>query len=91
MISVVTGPEVVTGSTRLKAVKLKNAGGVLAQALYEMQLEKSESALQITASTDSIRPRKLAVCIDGGGTKCAVAVADEDGNIGRGEAGACNL
>jgi N-acetylglucosamine kinase-like BadF-type ATPase len=29
--------------------------------------------------------------IDGGGTKCAVAVANEAGEIGKGEAGACNV
>jgi N-acetylmuramic acid 6-phosphate etherase len=40
---------------------------------------------------DNSKPERLVLCIDGGGTKCAVAVANEAWEIGKGEAGPCNV
>lgn len=38
------------------------------------------------------REKRLVLCVDGGGTKCAAVVADQTGAVlGRGEAGPCNM
>ncbi|KAF8861273.1 SIS domain-containing protein [Acephala macrosclerotiorum] len=71
---------------------LEQAGGVLSTALQTINATASN-----TISNGKIKSRnsasegKLAVCIDGGGSKRAVALSDEAGNIGRGEAGPCNV
>ncbi|KAF7518301.1 hypothetical protein PCG10_000541 [Penicillium crustosum] len=60
------------------------AGGVLANALAAI----SKPIQQKPTSTAT---QKFALCIDGGGTKCAAAVADGTKVVGRGSAGPCNL
>ncbi|OOQ90617.1 putative glucokinase regulator family protein [Penicillium brasilianum] len=64
---------------------LDSAGGVLAAALDEA-----------CPSTQTVSPndnysKRFALCIDGGGTKCAAAIADIAGNMSHGYAGPCNL
>ncbi|KAJ9484112.1 hypothetical protein VN97_g9274 [Penicillium thymicola] len=59
------------------------AGGVLANALAA--ISKLEQKPKSTAT------QKFALCIDGGGTKCAAAVADGAKIVGQGFAGPCNL
>lgn len=62
---------------------LQNAGEILTKAL--------------DVEVPDVRPvsnelvRKFALCIDGGGTKCAAVVADAAGYTTRGYAGPCNL
>lgn len=60
------------------------AGGVLANALAAI----SKPMEQKPTSTAT---QKFALCIDGGGTKCAAAVADGAKIVGQGFAGPCNL
>ena len=77
---------------------LDSAGGVLSRALESAQNNTSYNMPQshgVNANTrvraqNGLQEAKLKVCIDGGGTKCAIAITDETGKIGRGEAGACN-
>ena len=60
------------------------AGGVLANALAAIS-KPIEQKPTITPT------KKFALCIDGGGTKCAAAVADGPNVVGQGSAGPCNL
>ncbi|KAJ5513734.1 hypothetical protein N7463_003286 [Penicillium fimorum] len=60
------------------------ADGVLANALAA--ISKPIEQKPTTAPT-----RKFALCIDGGGTKCAAAVANGTNVVGQGSAGPCNL
>ncbi|KXG48479.1 ATPase, BadF/BadG/BcrA/BcrD type [Penicillium griseofulvum] len=60
------------------------AAGVLANALAAI----SEPIEPKPTSTPT---KKFALCIDGGGTKCAAVVADEANVVGQGSAGPCNL
>ncbi len=61
------------------------AGGVLAQALASVSkpIEQKPATTNLT--------RKFVLCIDGGGTKCAAAVAEGTNIVGQGSAGPCNL
>ena len=71
---------------------LKQAGGVLSTALQILNTTASNNISNgISTPRNTAPKRKLAVCIDGGGSKCAVALSDEAGNIGRGESGPCNV
>ena len=72
---------------------LERAGGVLPKALQDRQA-KVISAEKINGTqtiNDDSKPGRFVLCIDGGGTKCAIAVANEAGEIGKGEAGPCNV
>ncbi|CAI7647170.1 unnamed protein product [Penicillium pancosmium] len=62
---------------------LQNAGEILAKAL--------DVAVPDARPVSNELVRKFALCIDGGGTKCAAVVADAAGNTTRGYAGPCNL
>jgi N-acetylmuramic acid 6-phosphate etherase len=78
------------------ARRLQDAGGVLKAALKACEDEHSSKTPDSSQTCDENieRPKQssgLAVCIDGGGSKCAIAVADSAGNIGRAEGGSCNL
>jgi N-acetylmuramic acid 6-phosphate etherase len=64
---------------------LDSAGGVLAGALDRACLSTQP------LSPNTILSRRFTLCIDGGGTKCAAAIADGSGSISHGIAGACNL
>ena len=75
--------------------RLESAGGILSKALQMLHQDTREDSKSdgkdVSENGQSELPKgNLSVCIDGGGTKCAVAVADEAGNTVRGEAGACN-
>ncbi|THC89484.1 hypothetical protein EYZ11_011068 [Aspergillus tanneri] len=62
---------------------LESANGVLAKAL-----KKSTTQTE----NDYINGRQFALCIDGGGSKCAAVIIDQTGTIiGRGRSGPCNL
>lgn len=63
---------------------LESAGGVLATALDGAQPTQSLSPSHELS-------RRFVLCIDGGGTKCAVVVADPTGLVSHGYAGPCNL
>lgn len=63
--------------------KLRSAGGILSNAL--------ELAVPNAQSVSNELSRKFALCIDGGGTKCAAVVVDAAGNTSHGYAGPCNL
>lgn len=60
------------------------AGGVLANALAAI-------SKPIEQKPTSTATQRFALCIDGGGTKCAAAVADGTKIVGQGSAGPCNL
>lgn len=62
---------------------LQSAGGILSKAL--------DGVVQHVPLVSNELSRKLVLCIDGGGTKCAAVVADAAGNMSRGYAGPCNL
>lgn len=64
------------------------AGGVLANALANALAATSKPIEQNPISTPT---QKFALCIDGGGTKCAAVVADGAHLMGQGSAGPCNL
>lgn len=64
---------------------LDSAGGVLTRAL-----DRACPSTQHLSPNDTIS-RRFALCIDGGGTKCAAAVADGSGGTSHGYAGPCNL
>ena len=72
---------------------LERAGGVLSKALQARQAKviSQEKINGMQTIQDDLKPERLVLCIDGGGTKCAVAVANEAGEIGKGEAGPCNV
>ncbi|KAJ5835381.1 hypothetical protein N7447_001407 [Penicillium robsamsonii] len=61
-----------------------DAGGVLANALAAI----SKPIEQKPTTTPT---QKFTLCIDGGGTKCAAAVANGTNVVGQGSAGPCNL
>jgi len=66
----------------------------LAVAIEASQAAEPSSFRHATGRAEDlleVPPRRLSICIDGGGTKCAVALDDGHGNIVRGEAGSCNL
>jgi N-acetylmuramic acid 6-phosphate etherase len=64
---------------------LESAGGVLATALSEMFVPTpTQSATQEIS-------RRFVLCVDGGGTKCASAVASADRVVSHGYGGPCNL
>lgn len=62
---------------------LQSAGEILAKVL--------DVAVPDARPVSNELVRKFALCIDGGGTKCAAVVADAAGNTTRGYAGPCNL
>lgn len=64
--------------------RLRDSGGVLAKVLEQEQIT------QILPTTNGTA-RKYALCIDGGGSKCAAAIISADGGIICGEAGGCNV
>lgn len=64
---------------------LDSAGGVLAAALDEACPPTQ------TLSYNDRNSERFTLCIDGGGTKCAAAIADIAGNMSHGYAGPCNL
>lgn len=64
---------------------LDSAGGVLAVAL-----DRACPSTQPLSPNDAMS-RQFTLCIDGGGTKCAAAIADDSGKTGHGYAGPCNL
>lgn len=69
------------------AVKiLDSAGGVLKRAL------QAPGHPDGSLSTSLLGPKDhLVLCIDAGGTKCKVVIANRNGTLCRGEAGPCNL
>lgn len=77
------------------ARRLHSAGGVLKTSLEAWDDENSINTPDSGSGDENVeRPMHsggLAVCIDGGGSKCAIVVADSAGNIGRAEGGSCNL
>lgn len=64
---------------------LDSAGGVLAGAL-----DQACPSTQPLSPNDIIS-KQFTLCIDGGGTKCAAAIADGSGSTSHGYAGPCNL
>jgi N-acetylmuramic acid 6-phosphate etherase len=64
---------------------LDNAGGVLKRAL-QVPGNPVESLSSVLSSKD-----RLVLCIDAGGTKCKVVIANRSGTLCEGEAGPCNL
>lgn len=63
--------------------ELRSAGGILSSAL--------KLAVPSAQSVPDELSRKFALCIDGGGTKCAAVVVDASGKTSHGYAGPCNL
>lgn len=86
---------IMTGPTKQDCEKmLEEAGGVLSIALQTQKLLSNrfqEGSSGITKSDQPGSERKVIACIDAGGSKCAVAIANEAGNVARGEAGPCNV
>jgi len=73
------------GVTVLEAVnRLDDAGGVLSKIL------KHDEGVPADPTTNS-NQFEYALCIDGGGSKCAAALISADGAISIGEAGGCNV
>lgn len=62
---------------------LQSVGGILSKAL--------DVAVPDIQPVSHELVRKFALCIDGGGTKCAAVMSDAAGNTTRGSAGPCNL
>ncbi|KAI2957749.1 hypothetical protein CBS147323_8855 [Aspergillus niger] len=86
---------------RVKVALLVADKGVSVKESRE-QLEMAEGVLAKVIATEDKAPVKTplingfkhhrsALCIDGGGSKCAAVVGDTSGNIGKGVAGPCNL
>lgn len=68
--------------------RLESAGGILAQALKAA----NKPCTGIQPNGSAAPDRRFILCIDGGGSKCAAVITDEEGDIlGRGLAGPCNL
>lgn len=63
--------------------RLDQAGGVLRKAWY--------SDPGVPPQSVQLGEPQLVLCIDAGGTKCAVVIANKDGIQARAEAGPCNL
>lgn len=64
--------------------RLNDAGGVLAKIYDENEASPTRP---VTNGTHV----EYALCVDGGGSKCAAAIMSSDGAIGYGEAGGCNV
>lgn len=64
---------------------LDAAGGVLAGALDEACPPTRSLPFKVEDA------KRFVLCIDGGGSKCAAAIADDSGNTSHGYAGPCNL
>lgn len=86
---------------RVKVALLVADKGVSVKESRE-QLEMAQGVLANVIATEDKAPIKTplingfkhhrsALCIDGGGSKCAAVVGDTSGNIGKGVAGPCNL
>lgn len=63
--------------------RLDDAGGILAKVL-----KHGECVMRPTTNGKQF---ECALCIDGGGSKCAAAIISADGTISYGEAGGCNV
>jgi N-acetylmuramic acid 6-phosphate etherase len=72
---------------------LERAGGVLSKAVQARQAKviSAEKINGTQAINDDSKPERLVLCINGGGTKCAVAAENEAGEIEQGESGPCNV
>ncbi|OJJ65791.1 hypothetical protein ASPBRDRAFT_164676 [Aspergillus brasiliensis CBS 101740] len=66
--------------------QLEIAQGVLAKAIAT-----EDKASVKTPLINGLKHHRLALCIDGGGSKCAALVGDTSGNLGKAVAGSCNL
>ncbi|KAI9742886.1 MAG: hypothetical protein M1818_003615 [Claussenomyces sp. TS43310] len=73
--------------------RLEMAEGVLSKALkmWEAESMHISKTSGLNGITDTVKTREFNVCIDGGGTKCAVVITDRSGNMGRGQSGSCNF
>lgn len=66
--------------------QLEVAQGVLAKVIV------TENEAQVKKPlVNGFKHHRSVLCIDGGGSKCAAAVGNSNGNIGKGVAGPCNL
>lgn len=87
LMTLLSGLTISDSSDRLQA-----AGGVLKIALETWECDgRVQTPDSSTELEDNTNSEQLALCIDGGGSKCAVAVGDASGHIGRAEGGPCNL
>lgn len=68
------------------AERLKVARGVLADVLDNQKAEISSKL-----AVNGAMPEDYVLCVDGGGSKCAAVLLGKNGEIGRGEAGECNV
>ena len=66
--------------------RLEDAHGILADVLKDLNNTSRDSSAPNGGELDG-----YVLCVDGGGSKCAAVVFGKNGEIGRGEAGECNL
>src|ERR1700733_14214370 len=62
-----------------------------AEGILEIALAPNDDIHPRTLSANGTKRRYPVLCVDGGGSKCAVVVATSTGIVGRGIAGPCNL
>lgn len=85
-------------------VKLALLVAETGRSVEQCQRELETCGLQLSKALARVKPstigskygkgheKRLFLCVDGGGTKCAAVVADHTGAVlGRGEAGPCNM
>ena len=65
---------------------LQRAEGVLANALAI-----GNTAERQVSAQNGLDQNEYVLCVDGGGSKCAAVVLGSNGDVGRGEAGGCNV
>lgn len=74
------------------ARRLAENGGVLKRAIEEWKNKTATITPTPSAVSDAeSRRADLVLCIDGGGSKCAISVADRSGNLGNAVGGSCNF
>lgn len=66
--------------------RLRDAGGVLARVLKD-----TKEDLPPQTNGNVVGLEEYVLCVDGGGSKCAAVLLGKEGQIGRGEAGQCNV
>lgn len=64
--------------------RLNSAGGILAEVLKSREDSNG-------ISNGAKDHQDFVLCVDGGGSKCAAVMIGKSGQIGRGEAGQCNV
>lgn len=67
--------------------KLETAGGVLKRA-WESE---TSNVARLSVADDASSEPELLLCVDAGGTKCSVVIADRHGLVATAVGGSCNL